>query len=55
MPAALVEERLVRPALAEGPAGEDSLDCRGDAVREVVVEGHLDGCVSTLALDVADE
>jgi hypothetical protein len=48
------DDRLVLPVFADGLEGDGSLEAKGEAVTDVVAEVHLDCCVSTFALEVAD-
>lgn len=49
-----VDVRLILPGRIAGLVGEDSRDTNGDAVNDVLADVHLEGCVSTFALDVAE-
>lgn len=49
-----VDVRLSRPGRLADLVGEDSRDARGDAVSDVLADVHLEACVSTWALDVAE-
>lgn len=49
-----VDVRLILPGRIAGLDGEDSRDTNGDAVNDVLADVHLEGCVSTFALDVAE-
>lgn len=49
-----VDVRLVLPGRIAGLVGEDSRDTNGDAVNDVLADVHLEGWVSTFALDVAE-
>lgn len=50
----LVDARLALPALARGLVGDCSLEAKGEAVSEVVLDVHLEGRVSICVLEVAD-
>ena len=50
-----VDVRLSPPGRTEaGRVGDEFLDSRGEGVNDVLVDVHLEGCVSTCALEVAD-
>ncbi len=49
-----MDVRLSLPGRIAGLAGEESLDAKGDVVKDVLVDVHLEACVSTFALDVTD-
>lgn len=49
-----VDVRLILPGRIAALVGEESLDAKGDAVNDVFVDVHLEGCVSIFALDVAE-
>lgn len=50
-----VDVRLILPGRTGADlVGDESLDARGEGVNDVLADVHLEGCVSTFALEVAD-